>query len=91
MGELSEGSQTLTIYAAHKGGYVVRDCPAEAGMLTQTLFAGSLDDCLKFMRETIAKHVEQAQAPSVSCDKILRDFQHQSQSDRSKEPSHVQA
>lgn len=60
----------LVLVAADHGGYIVYDHPQEGGMVRQTLFAGSLEDCMGFMRRNIAHHIgpEEGPAPATADD-----------------------
>jgi len=52
-------TRSLIIGAGLYGGYIVwRDNTRQLGMTHDLLFAGSLDDCLSFIREQMMKPLE---------------------------------
>lgn len=59
--KLAEGHASYILVAAQHGGYAVA-CDARYDPLYQSgpLFAGSLDECLAYIKASIAKHYEPA-------------------------------
>lgn len=45
----------FVIIPANYGGYIVRDMPPTNMEMAQSLFAGTLDECLAFIRDHILK------------------------------------
>jgi hypothetical protein len=45
----------LNIIPAEHGGFVVRDASGDPGRFSAMLFAGSLDNCLGFMRSRLSE------------------------------------